>query len=209
MASWLVEDGHLYLNEIKDILGEDGNVLNLETVFPGYADGVFAHWYSGTFNLPQGEIIKPSPHWNIFERDLILVFRKGVLISENVVANKIAEDEVELPQSAFPPIINREIDEKGNPQIIPGDLLAKVTLEEIEILETPRDPLNRAPAVPFGFFNLVWKSFTEHLPANAEICAFEMIYRKYHWTDEYDKMYAGYACVKNEQVYPVFFSPSP
>ena len=72
VAAWSVEDGRLYLKEIRDIHGKGEDVLNLETVFPGHPDGVFAYWYSGT--------ITPSP--NIHGWDFNLVFRDGILISE-------------------------------------------------------------------------------------------------------------------------------
>ena len=209
VASWSIEDGRLYLKKIYDFHGKGVNALNLETIFPGYADGVFAHWYSGTMKFPQGEVIKRvgSTAQVIFERDLILVFCKGLLISENVVANKVTEaGEAEIAKNVSPPSGIIAVDKNNNPKIMPKDLLAKRTCEEIEIEETPQDPLHRVPAVPFGFMNAAWKLFLEQLPAEAEIMPFQITCRVYYWLPDYYQMCVGYAGMVNGQVTPIFFS---
>ncbi len=211
VASWSIEDGRLYLNEINDFHGEGVNALNLETIFPGYADGVFAHWYSGTMKFPQGEVIKQggSTAPSIFERNLTLVFRKGLLVSEEVVLNKVTDaGETVIAKCISPPNNIIKVDKNSNPQIMPKDLLAKQTRKEIEIAETPQDTLYRAPAVPFGFLNAAWKLFIEQLPAEAEIRPFRIACRMYYWLPDYYKMCVGYAGLVNGQVVPIFVSTS-
>lgn len=211
VAAWLVEDGRLYLKQIQDIHGEGENALNLETVFPGYTEGVFAHWYSGTMKFPQGEVIKrgSSTAPNIFERDWVLIFRKGLLVSEEVVLNSVTgTDEAGIAKniSQLRNIIS--VDKNNQPQIMPEDLLAELTREEIEVVETPQDPLHRAPAVPFGFLNPVWKSFIDQLPANAEIRPFQITCRAYYWMPDKYRMCLGYAAVDRGQVTPVIIGQS-
>lgn len=209
VASWSIEDGRLYLKELNDFHGEGENALHLETIFPGYADGVFAHWYSGTMKFPQNEVIKrgSSTTPSFFERDLTLVFRKGLLVSEEVVSNKVTgADETEIAEGISPPNSVIKVDKNSNPQIMPKDLFATQTREEIESAETPQDPLHRAPAVPFGFMNTAWKSFVEQLPAEVEIRPFQVTCRVYYWSPDYYQMCAGYAGLVNGQVMPIFVS---
>lgn len=211
VASWMVVDDHLYLKEISDFHGVGMNALNLETIFPGYADGVFAHWYSGTMKFPQGAVIKPgsSTTPSVFERDLTLVFRKGLLVSEEVVSNNVtAPDEAEIAKKVSSPSGIVKIDNNNNLQLVPVDLLAKQSRKEIEIAETPQDPLHRAPAVPFGFMNTAWKSFIKQLPAEAEIRPFQITCRMYYWMPDYYQMCVGYAGLDNGQVSPILVSQS-
>jgi hypothetical protein len=211
VASWTIEDGRLYLKEIIDFHGEGVNVLNLETIFPGYADGVFAHWYSGKMKFPQGEVIKRgnSTAPSIFERDWTLVFCNGLLVSEEVVSNNVTvPDKAEIAENISLPSGIIKVDKDNNLQLMPVDLLAKQSCEEIEIAETPQDPLHRAPAVPFGFMNTAWKLFIEQLPAEAEIRPFQIACRVYYWLPDDYQMCVGYAGLINGQVTPIFVSQS-
>jgi len=54
VGSWEIIDDRLYLICLNGTL-EDGTEASLETIFPGFPDRVFAHWYSGTIRLPQGK----------------------------------------------------------------------------------------------------------------------------------------------------------
>jgi hypothetical protein len=91
IGTWVIESDSLYL---KDIDGERAGANGPETVrltdlFPGYADGVFAHWYSGELRCPYGELMR-SVHSvldNVHEHDLFLLVRRGVLVSERRVCN--------------------------------------------------------------------------------------------------------------------------
>jgi hypothetical protein len=94
VGTWEIVNDRLYLIELSGEL-ESGQDADLETVFPGYGQRVFAHWYSGVIRLPQGKMLKyiHMGYSSTYERDLLLEFTKGVLISRRVKVNGVAEDE--------------------------------------------------------------------------------------------------------------------
>lgn len=61
VGSWEIVDDRLYLICLNGTL-VDGTQASLETIFPGYPDRVFAHWYSGTIRLPQGKQLECAFH---------------------------------------------------------------------------------------------------------------------------------------------------
>lgn len=93
IGRWEVIDGRLYLTELNGDL-KSGESVTLETMFPGYADGVFAHWFSGTVRCPQGKLLNyiHGGFASTYEKDLFLEFKSGVLVSENTVVNGVAEE---------------------------------------------------------------------------------------------------------------------
>jgi hypothetical protein len=94
VGTWEIIGDRLYLIELSGEL-ESAQEANLETVFPGYGERVFAHWYSGTIRLPQGKMLEyiHMGYGSTYERDLLLEFKKGVLTSRRVKVNGVAEDE--------------------------------------------------------------------------------------------------------------------
>lgn len=88
IGQWEIKDNHLYL--IGLIATIEGNKeVGLDYLFPGQ-DRVFADWFSGEIRIPQGEMLDyvHMGYASLYERDLILVFKKGVLIKEYLVDNK-------------------------------------------------------------------------------------------------------------------------
>jgi hypothetical protein len=85
VGDWEVVDDRLYLTGIDATL-PDGMPATLSTVFPNYPDRVFAHWYSGTLRIPQGEYVHAG-YASVYEQDLLLKFEKGVLTDARVQAN--------------------------------------------------------------------------------------------------------------------------
>lgn len=71
------------------------DIANLEDVFPGYPDGVFAHWFSGEIRLPQGNLLKyiHGGYASTYEYDLFLEIKKGLLINKRAVHNTVDHDE--------------------------------------------------------------------------------------------------------------------
>lgn len=51
VGTWEINQNRLYLIGLRGTL-KDGTQANLATVFPGYPERVFAHWYSGTLHIP-------------------------------------------------------------------------------------------------------------------------------------------------------------
>jgi hypothetical protein len=117
VGTWEILNDRLYLVDINGSL-ESGQDVDLETVFPGYGTRVFAHWYSGTIRLPQGKMLEyiHMGYGSTYERDLLLEFKKGVLVSRRVKVNGVADDENAREgysvgaMTVFP----REVPEKGD-----------------------------------------------------------------------------------------------
>ena len=94
IGTWEIVDNRLYLKAIEGEL-TTGQEASLETLFPGYPDGAFAHWFSGTIRCPQGKMLKyvHGGFASKYERDLFMEFKCGVLVSERTVVNGVAEDD--------------------------------------------------------------------------------------------------------------------
>lgn len=60
-----------------------------------------------------------------------------------------------------------------------SDLTEKLTIHEIESLESVRDPLNAAPIVPFGHLNTAWKNFLLSIDSQSDLWAFKCTYKAY------------------------------
>ena len=94
IGQWEVLDDRLYLTDLDGML-TDGSQANIETIFPGFPDRVFAHWYSDTIRIPQGKLLDyvHMGYASKYERDLLLTFKKGVLENIEVRENGTSESE--------------------------------------------------------------------------------------------------------------------
>ena len=92
VGSWEIIDDRLYLIGLNGTL-EDGTEASLETIFPGFPDRVFAHWYSGTIRIPQGKQLQyvHMGYGSTFERDLFLEIERGVIVATRVRHNGTAQ----------------------------------------------------------------------------------------------------------------------
>ncbi len=88
VGTWEIVNDRLYMVGLTGTL-KDGTKATLETVFPGYPDRVFAHWYSGTLQLPEGVLLEyvHMGYSRTFERDRLLKIRNGILVSSHVRHN--------------------------------------------------------------------------------------------------------------------------
>jgi hypothetical protein len=94
LGTWEIELDRLYLKKLQrwkketDVVRECG----IEDLFPGYPDGVFAHWYTGELRCPRGALVKyvHGGYASIYEEDLFLRVQHGVVIEERVVRNGTA-----------------------------------------------------------------------------------------------------------------------
>ena len=86
LGFWELRDKKLFI--VKLIVTKDTQV-DLNYLFPGQNE-VFADWFSGEIRIPQGEMLKyvHMGYQSIFEKDLFLKFKKGVLIDERVIDNR-------------------------------------------------------------------------------------------------------------------------
>ena len=76
----------LYLTELMGY--KDGTPsITLKDVFPDNPHGVFAHWFSGEIRCPMGEQLKyvHMGYCSIYEKDLLLEIKQGLLISEKII----------------------------------------------------------------------------------------------------------------------------
>lgn len=88
VGSWEIIEGRLYMVGLTGT-AKDGSEANLATVFPGYPERVFAHWFSGEVRLPQGKQLEyvHMGYGSTYERDLFLYFEKGVITKTELISN--------------------------------------------------------------------------------------------------------------------------
>ena len=94
VGSWEIVADRLYLIGLNGRL-EGGGRVSLETIFPGFYDRVFAHWYSGTIRLPQGRQIQyvHMGYGSTYEQDLFLTIERGVVTQQTIKQNGQADSE--------------------------------------------------------------------------------------------------------------------
>lgn len=95
VGSWDIHDGRLYLLGINAHY-EDGTPVTLGSLFPGFPERVFAHWYTGDLRVPQGELLKyRHMGWaSTYERDLFINVRNGVVVGSHQRENTIDDEEL-------------------------------------------------------------------------------------------------------------------
>ena len=93
LGNWEIIDGRLYLIALRARLA-DGSAATLATVFPGYPDRVFAHWYCGSLRLPQGRLVKyvHSGFGSVHESDLFIAIDQGLVTGSHTRINGRAAD---------------------------------------------------------------------------------------------------------------------
>lgn len=88
VGQWEIIDNRLYLTELHGTL-KSGEEASVATIFPGFPGSVFAHWYSGTIRIPQGELLEyvHGGYASTYERDLLLDLERGVVKNVHVYQN--------------------------------------------------------------------------------------------------------------------------
>jgi len=117
VGKWEIVDDRLYLIGLNAAL-ENGSQATLDTFFPGFPDRVFAHWYSGSVRIPQGERLRyvHMGYGSVFERDLFLDIERGVVVTTRIRENGVAESELAPEGSSAEPMAvftRGRVDEKG------------------------------------------------------------------------------------------------
>ena len=85
IGSWEILNDRLYLIALRGHL-RGGMAATLESVFPGFPDRVFAHWYSGTLRVPMGRQVEYM-HMGFgsrYETEVYLEVQKGVVVGKKV-----------------------------------------------------------------------------------------------------------------------------
>jgi hypothetical protein len=62
----------------------DGEPVSLGMIFPGFSQRMFAHWYSGTLQIPAGESLEYEHigHARVHEETLEIKVERGVVVSQ-------------------------------------------------------------------------------------------------------------------------------
>lgn len=91
---WEIVDDRLYLIGLQASLADD-TPATLATIFPGFPDRVFAHWYSGTIRLPRGKLLEyvHAGYASRYEIDVFLEIERGVVVETRVRHNRANEPE--------------------------------------------------------------------------------------------------------------------
>lgn len=92
IGTWAIEADRLYLQHLQKSSGEEDESVNvgIEHYFPGYPDGVFAHWYTGELRCCLGERLiyrHGGLGGGTYEQDLFLRIERGVFQGDRLVRN--------------------------------------------------------------------------------------------------------------------------
>ena len=92
-GSWEITGDRLYLVGLSGTL-DDGTEGDIETLFPGYPDRVFAHWFSGTLRAPRGKLLEyvHAGYASKFEQDLLITIEQGCVSKTEVRQNGVSDD---------------------------------------------------------------------------------------------------------------------
>jgi len=102
IAKWEIIGDKLFLIGLNEFqFGKEEPIIKEKTynfydIFPGQ-DKVLADWYSGEIKIQQGEVLKyvHACYASIYEKEVILDIKEGVVLSEKEVDNrgKVFEEE--------------------------------------------------------------------------------------------------------------------
>jgi hypothetical protein len=98
VGTWEITDDKLYLIELQGRL-KDGSDATFATLFPNQDRKIFAKWYSGILQVPQGELLEyvHAGFASRYERELLFEIREGVLVDVSVKKNEPIGDDMHIP----------------------------------------------------------------------------------------------------------------
>ena len=96
IGHWAICQDRLYLLGLfRPTWGKPGHPLRrrrleMGLIFPGFEKRVFAHWYSGTLRVLDGEMLNYSHggYMSVFERDLLIEVEQGVVTGTRIKDNR-------------------------------------------------------------------------------------------------------------------------
>lgn len=96
VGHWEILMDRLYLVGISATYS-DGREVTIESLFPGFEDRVFAHWYSGILTIPQGEMTKyvHMGYLSRYERELLIAIENGIVVDTHMRVNNEDSDKEE------------------------------------------------------------------------------------------------------------------
>ena len=96
VGSWEILNGRLYIIGLHGKL-EDGFQVTLADVFPDFPERAFAHWYSGTWRIPQGrqnEYVHMG-FGSTYVSDLFIEIEHGLVVGTRIQHNGTIKEEGE------------------------------------------------------------------------------------------------------------------
>ena len=91
VGTWAIENDRLYLVKLSGISVINGNEreVGLETLFPDYPDGVFAHWVTGELRCPSGALLKyvHGGFGSLYKIDQFFRVQRGVVLERRAAIN--------------------------------------------------------------------------------------------------------------------------
>ncbi|MBC6612215.1 hypothetical protein H8B15_14900 [Hymenobacter sp. BT507] len=94
IATWLLENNQLYLTAIRPGCASEGPNIPLNRWFKPDARGrVAATWVDGNLDVPLGELLnyEHMGYESIYEKDWLLLFRHGRLVSQRMYKNQVSK----------------------------------------------------------------------------------------------------------------------
>jgi hypothetical protein len=157
LGGWEIVAGRLYLVKLTATL-QDGAQATLQTLFPGFGDRVFAHWFTGTIRILRGRRLHGvyNRDGSVFEREEMLEFERGVIRKTSVHSNVPENGDGNLPKTTGAGV------KDARPSTAPvfkarrRHRLVRLSVAQIEARERVDDPLCAVPNLPFGHLNPVW-----------------------------------------------------
>lgn len=200
IGEWEIKDNRLYLVDLTTLGCGKGTFF--EKFFPDYPERVFAHWYSGTLQIPRGDIMAPM-HMGFgsrFEEDLLLVIDEGLLVSVLVKDNRVSTENWKHDRYDYYDCSNPTLFKLNQ-----SNLLKQVDIDRVEAEEIVRDPNNAAPQVAFGHLNKAWNVFLGKRQSGEEVWSFSKMELQpgNHFSHRF-----GYAIVRDGRPIHYFISKS-
>jgi hypothetical protein len=87
IGTWKIKNKKLHLLSLVGFI-ENNEKVDLNYLFSNKME-VFADWFSGDIRIPEGDLLQKinTGYESVYERDRILNFNKGILISETIKDN--------------------------------------------------------------------------------------------------------------------------
>ena len=84
IATWMIEDGHLYLMELQSGTRRDAPSA-LSIVFAESAPPILAQWYSGSLSLFRGQLVEYWITSDFYEYEASLTVEAGVITKKKLI----------------------------------------------------------------------------------------------------------------------------
>lgn len=88
VGTWEIDNDRLFLINLEGRSDNDVEEVLMDSIFPNQKK-VFAGWFTGEIKIPEGKMLhyEHMGYMSIFEKDMFLEFKKGVLCGKRVIDN--------------------------------------------------------------------------------------------------------------------------